>query len=130
MLITERPNTSGIHNQRRLGKWLADPTHRKRPQNVAMADDHNVARDARLLRLADDRAVVFLTDLGDQVVDARDDVLGALAAGTPVAPDVPGAETLRFAERADLGGCDALVVAVVPFGDAGCDCHGGGRVVW
>lgn len=132
MLVTQGTHTAGIHDQRRLGERLADPTDGKGPQDVAVADDHDVAGDGRRvsLWLPDDGPVVFVADLGDQVVDARDDVFGALAPRTPVAPDVPGAQALGGAAGPDLCRCDALVVAVVPFGDPGCDGHGGRGVVW
>lgn len=136
MLVTQGAHTTGIHDQGRLGERLADPTDSKRPQDMAVADDHDVAGDgcrvvlSLLFRLPDDGPVVLVADLGDQVVDARDDVLGALAPGTPVAPDVPGAQALGGAARPDLCRCDALVVAVVPFGDPGRDGHGGRGVVW
>ena len=130
MLVTQSAHTTGIHDQRRLGKRLTNPADGKGPEDMAMADNHHITRDAGRLGFSDDRSVVFLADLGDQVVDARDDVLGALAAGTPVPPDVPGPQALRFAELADLCGRDAFVVPVVPFGDACGDGHRGGGVVW
>lgn len=102
VLVTEGADTTSVHNQGGLGEGLPDPADGEGAQDMAVADDHDIAGDAGLLGLADDGPVVLVADLGDQVVDARDDVLGALAAGTPVAPDVPGAQALRFPARPDL----------------------------
>ena len=71
--------------------------------------------------------MISLSDFGDQRVNACDDILRAFAAGTAVAPDIPGlGQTGGFPALADLRGGDALVVAVVPFGDLGGDGDGGG----
>lgn len=70
------------------------------------------------LRLPDDGGMIFLPDLGNQRVDAPGDLLGALTALAPVAPDVPVApQPLGLARVADLGARDPLVVAVVPLAD-------------
>ena len=58
-------------------------------------------------------------DVGDEPVHAPGDVLGGLAAGAAVPPDVPLplAQALLPPHPADLGARDALVVAVVPLAD-------------
>ena len=73
------------------------------------------------LRLADDRLVVFLANVMNQSIQPLVDLLRTLAVGAPVTPDIPRAKTLRLPERADLGAGDALIGAVVPFGDGGSD---------
>lgn len=123
VLVAQGADPAGLHDQGRLGEGLADPADGEGAQDVAVAHDEHIARDARLLGLPDDVGVVVGADLGDQAVDARDDVLGRLATRAPVAPDVPAAQALSLAHLADLGGRDALVVAVVPLGDARVDRH-------
>ncbi len=121
MLVAQCAHSSSLHDQTGLGERPADPSDCKRPQNVPVADDHNVARDILVLGLPYDRAVVLFADLGDQTVHAADDVLGTLAAGTAVAPDVPRPQPFLLAHLPDLGRRDAFVLAVVPLRDARFD---------
>lgn len=92
-----------------------------------MSDHENIPASLGFgQRLADHGGVVVRADLGDQGVDALRDVGWGFAAGTAVGPDVPVlGQVLGGAQRADRGGGDALVVAVVPFGDQRGDFHGG-----
>lgn len=129
MLVAEGADTAGVHDQGGLGEGLSDPTDGEGAEDVAVADDHDVAGDMVLLGLSDDGPVVLVADLGDQVVDARDDVLGALAAGTPVAPDVPRPQPRGAAPRPDLRRRDPLVRPVVPLRNPRRDRHRRRRVV-
>ena len=66
-------------------------------------------------------------DFCDQCVHPSDNILRTLAAGTAVAPYIPVfGQAGGFPALPDLRGRDALVVAVVPFGDLGGDGDGGG----
>lgn len=117
MLVAQRAHTTSLHQERRLAQRLADPADGKGAQDVAVADDHDVAVDAVGLGPPDHGRVVFRLDLGDEAVDACDDVGRRLAAGTALRPNVPGALAVGGARLLDLGRRDALVVAVVPLAD-------------
>src|SRR5436190_1571959 len=73
---------------------LLHPPGGERAQDVAVGDERDVAVGAQ--------------DLVDDAVDAAADIVGRLAVRGAVAPQVPVGPSL-----ADLGGRDALVVAVV-----------------
>lgn len=119
VLIAQRAHAASLHQECRLSQGLPDPADGKGSQDMAVADDHDVALALRLAHgPANDRFVVALADLVDQPIDPGDDLFWRLAAGAAVAPDVPVlAEAGGAPPRADLGGRDALVLAVVPLGD-------------
>ena len=126
MLITQRPHPTRLHDKVALTQRHADPADRKRPQNMSVAHDQHVTINRLPLRLPDHRRVVFLPDLADEFVDARDDVRGRLAARAAVGPDVPGrGDAVGGALGADLRRRDAFVGAVVPFADQGGHGHFG-----
>ena len=72
----------------------AEPARRERAEHVAVGDERDVAAGAE--------------GLVDDAIDAASDVLGGLAAGAAVAPQVPVGPLLS-----DLRGRDPLVLAVV-----------------
>jgi hypothetical protein len=60
----------------------------------------------------------LLPNLLYDLIEARANVFGRLAAFAAVAPDVPiRVEAPLVAQIADLRGCEAFVVAIVPFRD-------------
>ena len=132
MLIAQRPHAPRFHQKRRLLQPLPNPPHRKRPQNMPVAHHQHIPLPLfpRLIinfTLPDHRLMILLPYISDQPIHPFRDVLRTLPLRTPIAPDIPGfREALGFAERADVVGGDALVGAVVPFGDVGGDCDGGG----
>lgn len=126
VLITESTHTARLHQERRpLLKSLPHPPHGKGTQDVPMAHDEHVTRAvvggvAVLLWMVilHERRLVLGADGGDQPVQALGDLLGRLAAGAAIPPDVPVlAQALFLPPRADLFAGDALVVAVVPLAD-------------
>lgn len=89
MLVAQGAHAPSLHDHGRLGQRPSNPPHGKRSQNVPVAHDQDVARDARHLRLPDHLRVILIPDLGDQAVQSVDDVLRRFPAGAAVAPDVP-----------------------------------------
>lgn len=66
MLIAQRPHTPRFHEKRRFRQRLPNPSDREGAQDMPVPHDHDVALPLCLgERLADDRGVVFLSDLSD-----------------------------------------------------------------
>ena len=82
---------------------------------MTVTDDQDISLGALAV---EGRAMPLVPDLADQSIDTVPDLLGALAAGAPVRPDVPGQFLAALgAQGVDLGRCDTLIRAVVPLGD-------------
>lgn len=99
---------------------LPHPPRSKRPQNVPMRYQHDIARGRLLLlalRVRHRRRMEPLPDLGDQLVAPLRHVVRALAVRAAVAPDIPFRLATAGALLVDGGGGDALIGAVVPFLD-------------
>jgi hypothetical protein len=74
-----------------------------------------------MLRLPDHRFMVFLPDLVDQIRQALCNILGRLAIGASIPPNVPTWQALLGPLLLNLRACDSLVISIVPLPDVFCN---------
>lgn len=131
MLVAQRPHSTRLHDHRRLRQRPPNPPHCERSQNMPVPNNKYIARNARLLRLADILGVTIFANITDQTIQPVDNILRTLPTRTAIAPNIPVLiQSLFFPLLPDLSAGDALIVAVVPLRDARLHCYLRGCDVW